>query len=65
MPWTDNPVADFHRHDDEVEGRMAHLPVCEDCGCRITDEHYYKVDCEILCESCMNDRYRKDTDDYE
>ena len=50
----------------ERERRLARLPICEGfrCGKRIQDEDYYDVDGEILCEECMNEKYRKDTDKY-
>lgn len=32
---------------------------CEDCGRDIeTGDDYYRVGSDILCESCMNARYR-------
>lgn len=63
---SDDPGADFDRWDMEQERRRARLPVCEDKKCRkrIEDENYYEVDGEILCEKCMNRRYRKFTEDY-
>ena len=63
---SDDPGADFDRWDMEQERRRSRLPVCEDKKCRkrIEDENYYEVDGEILCEKCMNRRYRKFTEDY-
>ena len=62
--WTDDPVADYHRHCDEQEQKLARLPVCENPRCkkRIQDDYYFYIDGEILCEDCMNSRYRKDVD---
>ena len=64
MPWTDDPVADFHRHDAEQEKRMAKLPLCDCCGNRVTDETYYDIEGKILCEECLTDKYRKWVDDF-
>lgn len=64
MPWTDDPVADYNRHCDEQERQMAKLPKCDCCGYRVTDETYYDINGEILCEECLNDKYRKYTDDF-
>lgn len=64
MPFSDDPVMDFHRHDHEQNKRLARLPVCEDrkCNKRIQDDYYFEIDGEILCEDCMIRRYRKDVD---
>ena len=64
MPFTDDPVMDFHRHDHEQNRLLARLPVCEDRKCkkRIQDDYYFEIDGEILCEDCMIRRYRKDVD---
>ena len=65
MPWTDNPVADYHRYCDEQERQMEKLPKCHCCGERVTDETYYDIDGEILCEECLNNKYRKWVDDFD
>lgn len=61
---SDDPAADFARHDRGKERQLAKLPVCEDCGEPIQDEDYYDVDGEILCEECMKRKYRRKTEDY-
>ena len=39
MPFrTDDPVADFERHDREQARRLARLPTCERCGHPIQQE---------------------------
>ena len=60
--WTDNPVADFHRHDAYKEAKRERLPECSCCGERIQDEYLYLIDGTILCEDCLNDMYRKDVE---
>ena len=62
--FTDDPVADFLRHDAEQERAMDELPVCVHCGISITDEVYWNILGEILCEEHAIERYRKWTDDY-
>ena len=64
MPWTDDPIADYNRYCAEEERQMAKLPKCGCCGYRVTDETYYDIDGEILCEECLNDKYLKYTDNY-
>ena len=56
---TDDPIADFHRHDAEQSEWLDSLPKCVDCDEPIQDDCYYNVEGEILCEECMKDRYRK------
>ena len=68
MLYTDDPVKDFERHDREQERLLERLPVCDDCGDRINEDYYFAVttDCgtDILCEECMNHRYRRNTENY-
>lgn len=62
MYYSDDPARDFDRWDREQEKKRAMLPICENPKCkkRIHDDYYFVIDGEILCERCMNDRYRKD-----
>lgn len=64
MPWTDNPVADFHRYCDEQERQMAKLPRCCECEHPITDEYCFEINGEYLCEQCLHDNHRKHIDDF-
>ena len=64
MFYTDDPVRDFHNYDAEVQAKLSKLPKCDDCADIIQDDYYYSVDGDILCESCMNDRYRHCADEY-
>lgn len=62
--YTDDPVADFNRHDMEQARKEARLPVCEKCRERIHDDEYFDICNEILCRDCMEDKYMKHTEDY-
>lgn len=62
--FTDDPIADFNRHDMEQARMEESLPVCEKCKKRIHDDIFFDVDGEILCEQCMILRYGKRTEDY-
>ena len=64
MYYTDDAERDFARWDMEQTRAEARLPRCEDCGEIIHDDYYWEIDGEILCEDCMNDRYRKHTEDF-
>lgn len=38
-----DPLADFHRHEDECEDWESKTPICDICGEHITDEYYYRI----------------------
>ena len=56
----------WNAQDIEIERMRARLPVCDNRKCRreIDGEHYWEIEGDILCERCMNLRYRKDVEDY-
>ena len=64
--YTDDPVADFHRHDAEQQEALEKCPVCCECGDEgyIQDEHYFLIEGEIYCYDHMVENFRKDTGDY-
>lgn len=51
------------QHDAEMEERLSRLPVCDECGETIQDEHCYCINGNYICEDCLNDRYRVCVDD--
>ena len=63
MIYTDDPVADFERHDAEQQSELDKLPQCDYCDAHI-DSYYYEIDNECLCENCMNEHFRKRVEDY-
>lgn len=54
----------YEEYEAELDRQAEKLPECAYCGVRITDDYYYDIDGTILCEDCMNDEYRKNTDEY-
>ena len=66
MYYSDDPGFDFMRQDMDQERKRARLPVCDNRKCRrkINDDYYWEIDGDILCEKCMNLRYRKYVEDY-
>ena len=62
--YTDDPIADFYDYDAENARRLERRPVCNICGEHIQDEHLYQIGGELVCESCLNDNYRKSTDSF-
>lgn len=55
----------WKQHEAEKEEALAKLPKCSECGEHIQDDYYYDINGYIICESCLNDNYRKSTEDYE
>lgn len=62
--WTDDPIADFERHDAEQEAKLERLPECSECGHPIQDDYAYYINGEWICERCMKENYRRAVDDY-
>lgn len=56
----------WEAHERRKEKLLEQLPLCEAHKCRhpIQDDYYFEIDGEILCEDCMNRRYRKNTEDF-
>lgn len=55
----------WEAHEAELERRLEQRPVCRYCGEHIQGEHYFYIEGCILCEECLNDKYRRIvTDDY-
>ena len=59
MAWTDDPVADFERHDREQARRLAQLPTCERCGDAIQQERAVCIEGFWYCDKCL-EYYRKE-----
>lgn len=64
MYRTDNPLADFERHDRAQAAELAKLPKCECCGEPIQDEYCYFINDDVICEDCMNENFRRRTEIY-
>lgn len=59
---TDDPIADFDRYDAEQEKRRDELPECDYCGERITDDYYYVINGDVICEDCLKKHFRQAND---
>ena len=64
MYFTDDPVADFNRYQEEQENYLETLPVCSICDEHIQDDHLYDINDEVICEGCLKDNFRKNVEDY-
>lgn len=49
---TDDPIADFHRHDAELQEKLDKLPICECCGEPIQQEMAVYYNDQWCCEDC-------------
>ena len=54
----------YEEYEAEQESRLKRFPKCDCCGEPITDDYFYNIDGTYICETCMRDEYRKNTDDY-
>ena len=61
---TDDPVKDYDRYAEEQNKQLQKLPVCSYCDTHIQDECLYEINDELICENCLNDNFRKNTEDF-
>lgn len=61
---SEDPLADFARHDAEQEAWLAKRPVCCYCEEHIQHDHYFDINGEAICPDCMDANYRKEIGDY-
>lgn len=54
MPYTDDPVSDFNKWDDEQQKRLERLPVCCHCDEPIQQEHAVHIDDCWYCDKCID-----------
>lgn len=46
-------------HEAESEEELENCPLCDCCGERIQDEHYYDINGEYYCEECLIENFRR------
>ena len=68
MRTTDDPIADFLRHDAERQRQLDRLPKCAYCHEPIQDNHCYAIDGDLIHFECAIDYLDRDymvsVDDY-
>jgi formylmethanofuran dehydrogenase subunit E len=52
---TDDPHADFDRHERRKTEWLDSRPKCSDCNEPIQDEHAYYIHGEWICEECVEE----------
>lgn len=57
MFYTDNPLADFDRHDAQQAEWVNGLPVCSECGEPIQTEKCFEFKGVYICPKCMEDNH--------
>lgn len=60
---TEDPVADFLRHDEEQNRWLEQQPVCADCGEHIQADHCFLINDETICPDCLESNYRREIAD--
>lgn len=60
MTWTDDPLADFNRHDAKQQAGLDKLPKCDYCGQPIQDDHYFDINGDAICPDCLEKHFRKE-----
>ena len=61
---TNDPIADFDRYEAEQQRLLERCPKCDYCDSHITDEFYYDLDGDIVCEECLDRHFKRITEDY-
>ena len=64
MYYTDDPLWDADRYQAEQDEELAKLPRCSECDEPIQDDHCYEFNGELICETCLRDYHRVDTERY-
>jgi hypothetical protein len=65
MCRTDDPIADFHRHEQDVRDWMRRRPVCCECDQPIQGERLCEFEGENICLDCLKENHLKFTEDFE
>ena len=63
MFYTNDPIADFQAYDREQAEWLASRPMCDLCGERIQDDHYYMLPNKNVCPNCLDRFYRTEIED--
>ena len=63
MPCPDNYDA-WESYEAKREKELEKLPRCSECDNPIQEEECYMFNDELICEQCLNDNHKKNTDDY-
>ena len=59
MFYSDDPIADFERHDAKQQAELDKIPRCCECDEPIQDAFCYEINDELICGECMDNNHRK------
>lgn len=62
--YSSDPVRDAERYAADQDAQMERLPVCACCGYPIQSEYLYRIEEQSICAACLEDNYRKRTEDF-
>lgn len=54
----------WEQHEQECENWRDSHPHCDYCGGHIQEDHLYDFCGEIICQECLDNNFKKRTDDY-
>lgn len=54
----------FNEYEAAQENRLRERPKCDCCREPIMEDYFFKINGEFVCETCLNEDYREDTEDY-
>lgn len=47
-------------HEQDKERRLSRRPVCAYCDQHIQEEFFFEIDCEMVCEECLNLHFKRE-----
>ena len=65
MIWSDDPIRDSERHNAKQDAWLESRPVCAECCEHIQADHYFDINGEAVCPDCLENYYRKETEDWQ
>ena len=54
----------FLQHDREMADALERRPKCCECNEHIQDDECFEINDDLYCPKCMNNNFRKSTDDF-
>lgn len=54
----------FDRHETERANAISRFPKCVYCDEHIFDDFLFDLDGDLVCETCLNENFKKHTEDY-
>lgn len=50
----------WEAHERDKDRRLSNRPVCAYCEQHIQEEFFYEIDCEMVCEECLNLHFKRE-----